>query len=74
MATLQEQQTVFWEIFCYIFQRKIKRKYLKLLSATFSDAALTLCMLGKKFSRQHFEIFFLFFLEKKIWHVLQIVS
>ena len=28
--------------------------------------ALTLCMLGKKFSRRHFEIFFLFFLENRI--------
>ena len=31
-------------------------------------------MLGKNFSRQHFEIPFLFFLEKKTLYFLQIVS
>ena len=31
-------------------------------------------MLGKNFSRQQFEIFFLFFLENRIWHFMQIVS
>ena len=35
---------------------------------------LTLCMLGKKFSRWHFEIFFYCFLENRIWHFMQIVS
>ena len=35
---------------------------------------LTLCMLGKNFSRQHFEIVFLFFLENMVWHFMQIVS
>ena len=35
---------------------------------------LTLCMLRKNFSRQHFEIFLLFFLENRIWHYMQIVS
>ena len=29
---------------------------------------LTFCMLGKNFRRWHFEIFFLFFLEKRIQH------
>ena len=37
-------------------------------------STLTLCMLGKNFNRQHFEIFFLYFLEKMIWHFVQIVS
>ena len=36
------------------------------LSATVLNGTLTLCMLGKNFSRQHFEIFFLFFLENRI--------
>ena len=31
-------------------------------------------MLGKKFSRWHFEVFFLFFLENGILHFMQIVS
>ena len=31
-------------------------------------------MLGKNVSRRHFVIFFLFFLENRIWHFLQIVS
>ena len=35
---------------------------------------ITLCMLGKKFSRQYFEIFYLLFLENRIWHFMQIVS
>ena len=35
---------------------------------------LTLCMLGKNFSRQHFELYFLFFLENRIWHFMLIVS
>ena len=35
---------------------------------------LSLCMLGKNFSRQHFEIFFLFLPENRIWHFMQIVS
>ena len=34
----------------------------------------TLCMLGKNFSKRPFEIFFLQFLENRIWHVMQIVS
>ena len=36
--------------------------------------SLTLCMLGKNFSRRHFEIFFLFILDNRIWHFMQIVS
>ena len=40
----------------------------------FISIILTLRMLGKVFSRQHIEIFFLFFLENKIWHFMQIVS
>ena len=35
---------------------------------------LTLSTLGKIFSRQHFEIFFLFFPENRIWHFMQMVS
>ena len=35
---------------------------------------LTLSTQGKIFSRQHFEIFLLFFTENKIWHFMQIVS
>ena len=35
---------------------------------------LMLSTLGKIFSRQHFEIFFLFFSENRIRHFLQIVS
>ena len=37
-------------------------------------SALTLSTLGKIFSRRHFEIFFLFFSENRIWHFMQIVS
>ena len=34
-----------------------------------------LSMLGKNFSRQHFEIFFFFvFSENMLWHFMQIVS
>ena len=32
---------------------------------------LTLCMLGKNSSRWHLKIFFLFFLENRIWHFMQ---
>ena len=39
-----------------------------------SKIDLILCMLDKNFSRKHFEIFFLFFLENRIWHFMQIVS
>ena len=35
---------------------------------------LVLSILGKNSSRQHFEIFFLYFLKKRICHFLQIVS
>ena len=31
-------------------------------------------MLVKKISRRHFKIFFLFFLEYRLWHFVQIVS
>ena len=31
-------------------------------------------MLGKNFSRQHFEVVFLLFLENRFWHFMQIVS
>ena len=31
-------------------------------------------MLGKNYSMQHFAIFFLIFLEGRIWHFMQIVS
>ena len=31
-------------------------------------------MLGKNFSSQHFEIFFLYFLKDRIWYFMQIVS
>ena len=40
---------------------------------TYQGKSLTLCMLGKNFSRQHFETVFLFFLENRIWHFTQIV-
>ena len=40
---------------------------------TFTLLKWTPCMLGKNFSRQHFEIFFLFF-ENRIWHFIQIVA
>ena len=47
-----------------------------LLSARFISyfLDLTLSTLGKIFSRRHFEIFFLFFPENRIWHFMQIVS
>ena len=35
---------------------------------------LPLCMLGKNFSRRHFETFFLFFLENGIRHFMPTVS
>ena len=35
---------------------------------------VTLCNLGKIFSRRHTEIFFLFFPENRIWHFMQTVS
>ena len=38
------------------------------------DTPLTLSTLGKIFSRWHFEIFFLFFPEHRIWRFMQIVS
>ena len=40
----------------------------------YSCTMLTLSMLGKNFSRQHFEIFYLFFPENRLWHFMQIVS
>ena len=39
--------------------------------ATWYDI-LTLCMLAKNFSKQNFQMFFLFFLKNKIWHFMQI--
>ena len=33
-----------------------------------------LCMLGKHFNRQHFEMLFLIFSENRLWHFVQIVS
>ena len=39
-----------------------------------SEDLLTRCMLGRNFNRQHFEVFFLFFLENRICHFMQIVS
>ena len=38
------------------------------------NAFSKLSMLGKKFSRRHFEIFFLSFSENRVWHFVQIVS
>ena len=35
---------------------------------------LMLSMLGKNFSRQHFEIFFLVFPESRLLHLMQLVS
>ena len=46
-----------------------KKKYLSGYSSY-----LPLSMLGKYFSRRHFEIFFLSFPENKIWHFMQTVS
>ena len=43
-------------------------------SPSIQKGILTLCMLGKRFSWRHFEIFFLFFLETGIWHFMQTVS
>ena len=37
------------------------------------EIIFTICMLGKDFSRRHFEIFFVFILENRIWHLVQIV-
>ena len=36
-----------------------------------SKCILTLSTLGKIFSRRHFDIFFLFFPENRIWHFMQ---
>ena len=44
------------------------------LSRAMNNIFLTFSTLGKKFSRLHFEIFFLFFPENRIWHFMQIVS
>ena len=38
------------------------------------NISLSIITLGKIFSRQHTEIFFLFFPENSIWHFMQIVS
>ena len=38
------------------------------------DNSLTFSTLGKKFSRQYFKVFFLFFPENKLWHFMQIVD
>ena len=45
------------------FLRKIHKKYFKVLTGAIVSGALALSMLGKNFSRRHFEIFFLFFPE-----------
>ena len=37
-------------------------------------STLTLSNLSKKFSRRHFEIFFLSFPENRLWHLMQTVS
>ena len=42
--------------------------------STFCVIKITLCMPDRNFSRWQFETFFLFFLENKIWHFMQIVS
>ena len=36
--------------------------------------SVMLCTLGKIFSRQHIEIFFLFFFENRFWYFMQTVS
>ena len=48
------------------------QSYIYLMDEVFAEP-ITLCMLGKNFSRRHFEIFY-FFLENRIWHFMQIVS
>ena len=50
---------------------KKKKKKIGMLYPGFAIGALTLCMLGKIFSRRHFEIFILFLLENRIWHFMQ---
>ena len=42
-------------------------KKIRIFSATVLLSTLTFFMLGTNFSRRHFEIFFIFFLEKRIW-------
>ena len=44
------------------------------VSTSCQPYSLTLCILGKIFSRRHFEIFFFVFPRKKIWHFMQTVS
>ena len=44
------------------------------LCQTYRHICLTLSILGKIFSRQHFEILFLFFPENRIRRVMQIAS
>ena len=44
------------------------------LSFVIEEPVLTLSMLEKNISRQHFEIFFLIFAENRIWPFMQIFS
>ena len=69
---------LFWEIrkLIHVFGYPC---YLELWKCYLNDkhqtAVLALCMLGKKFSRWNFEIFFLIFpIKYRIWHIIQIVS
>ena len=61
----------------FVYLQEIEKLVLENVSGAEEElekVSITLRTLGKIFSRQHFEIFSLFFPENKICHFLQIVS
>ena len=55
------------------FKKQTKNNLFNPTTQPVEYSLLTHFTWGKIFSRQHFEIFFLFFPENKIWHFIQIV-
>ena len=60
-------------LFCCDFIKLLYESFLQ-VQIVFISGLLVCSMLGKSFSRWHFEIFILFFPENRLWHFIQIVS
>ena len=73
MQTAKTNQTGRMPRLIWVFAESTGR-FVSFVKCWFKYLPLTLSTLGKIFSRRHFEIFFLFFTENRIWHFMQIVS
>ena len=61
---------VYWAV-CQTGKGKGRNTPKQPAATCFALLLLSLCTLGKNFSRRHFEIFLLFFLENRMWHFMQ---